>query len=1372
MQALLKKIAELLRLIHIDRRLKKLGAFIAVAVVFCTTYMLILPAITMENEVSCGFEEHTHTDTCYTFMEIGSGEDESGEKVFICELAEHTHSDNCYVSEDADLSALDEETRDFIQYVIDSIDALPDVEKIEAVIAEFEENEDYEGEAEYLAAISKQGYDCYSSYCVIEEYSEYITNVDKLYDTSAYWSAYTRGLNSDGSVSVNIYAVNSYTTSTSNYAPVIVYGGSASSLSVTDERGFYYWMGIVVECDSSGNYYVASVNTDYTSTGSTTKYNLSASSANGFVVFIWAGYGTEYEAALNNISAGDSVSVNFDYKTKTSDSNTVIGTVTFGGSVLEDKDNSEELHIVESADTYDLISINLYDYGSNINEMYTGNSEYPGFQQNGGTHTTFTSLSASMLNFGDSVTKDILAGTTSVTTSTASAINKMNTDNTANRPSENAMSYLLGDDGCPVLANGLSLGYLFTDGTYAKKQNTDNINGLFIQDTDTGLYHYNSHDNHAQFEADTNTFTLYKEVISPNYMMYPFGNFFPFADIVHDSKSSSDIDGTYLSLIANRSYSKYLNGEAVNDEYDEYLGLYNALTSFVRLMNTSYGTSWAAEDAVNYYFKQSGIKDSSGNYITFENDDLSDIYTLDYDVPSDFYFGMEMEMTFIQPKDGLTGTTGQEELVFYFTGDDDVWIYIDGVLFLDLSGIHRHVGGEIDFVNGKVYYYELLTTTGDVSDTPYKTETFEEILERAGASTDGLNDIGTFSDYTTHTLKFFYMERGSGSGVCRMNFNLPLVKDNTITITKEITVDEGNLDDILGDPYYSFQVFDAVDGEKTDVLYVDANTAFEVLDTTGNKIRDAVTDSNGIIKLKAGETAVITIEDSNVGEYYVREIIDEDFVAQYGQVIVDGSSVTTSIEGIYIGSDCFEGYESATKDILHGNTDFSFKNSIDSSELGAIKLTKELYGIPTDRSFTFIVTINDKLLPVDTPYVLISEDGTETEMTVTVEGEVSLKAGESVLIANILAGSFFEVTEGAESKESYILSYEEKSEYYYSDGDIAYGYILPASTVKPLVMTAINSEDGASVTIEGTKKLPFSDGNSHLYYISLQQVTSQSGEVLVDNGVQMQTPVEFSGSDDSLTQSFSFTLNYYDSILTTGETKYYYLIYEQYDESLADNTDFDTSSYVAEVTVTKTEDEITAMITALYKDGERVSEFSVDFENTLIGQITVSKEVIGGDENHYSADFEFELEFVYNDEPLSGAYVVEKTDSAAVVTSEELTVTDGKASVYIKHNESFTVKGIPIGTVVTVTEITQGYYTTYTLGGSDLLYDGNTCDIVVESGESTVKFFNGVSYVLPETGGTGTQLYIIGGLLTSLSAVFLLCYMKKCRERRLRSSRL
>lgn len=1362
MQLLLKKIAELLRLARIDERLKKLARVLAIAVVFATTYMLILPAITLETDVACGMQEHTHSESCYTLKESASGEESSDEYVLGCTLTEHTHSDACYITDNkTELDALINETQEIIRHVINEIDSLPTYDEIDAKLLEFAENGDEDGEIEYLTQLKKKAQNIYYTYSILGVYQDYITNADKLFELEWLWSAENLGLNSDGSFDINIYAVNNYTSDDYKsslgleYPPVLIYGGNKTEVGISDS--FLWWIGIVVESDSNGDFYVSKINTSY----SDNKSSLEATTDNGFVVFVWSG-DDDCNPAIANISVNDSVIVDFNYMTAAAYSGTALGTVTFGYVAEEEA----ELHIVESADTSELVKINLFDYGANINSLYSSNNNYPGFQQDYGTRTTLSSIGAYNMNFGNTVTADILAGISGLTKG-ATGLNRIEDINSS---LTGEMNYLLGDDGYPVTANNLSLAYLFTDNTYATKQNTDNINGLFQQITETGEYYYDSHLNHAQFDADTDTFILYEEKISANFMMYPFGNFLPFTDIENDAKQSSKINGTYLTKIANRAYTRYTNGESKNST-SEYLGLYNALTSFVSIMNKNYTSGWSAKDCANLYFKLNNVVDSSGNYVTFTDDDLDDIYTLDYDIPTDFYFGMEIDMNFIQPKGGLTGTTGKEPLNFYFTGDDDVWIYIDGVLFLDLTGIHRHVGGEIDFVNGVVNYYKLDTTIGDVSATPYTTETFAEILERAGKSTDGLNETGTFDDYSTHTLKFFYMERGSGSGVCCMNFNLPLVRDNTITITKEHNIDT----DILGNPDYYFQVLKAVDGEKTEDLFIGANTAYEVLDSAGNKIRDAVTDANGIIIIKAGETALITNSDDNIGEYYVRELINEDFVAQYGQVIVDGTSTTTSIHGIHIGSDYFDSHESEIKDILNGHTDFDFINSIDTSELGALMLTKELIGTENTSSFTFNITLDGEALPVGWNYMLISDDGAETEMSVTQEGKISLKAGESVLIKDILSGSYFTVSEEADSKGDYTLSYKESGTYYTTDGVSASGYILPASTVSPMVLTAVNSEKGTSVTLNGTKTLDDFNGDNYAYNILLQQVTDSSGEALTENGVQFNAPVSFGSSESELTQNFAFTLTYYESQIADGEHKFYYLIYEEYDESSSNFTVFDTTKYVAEITVTKTEDEITSLLTAFYKNGEAIStvDVSADFVNKLTGQLTISKEVTGdADQNQLSTEFEFIINMIHNDTPLNDTYTIIKTDSDGVSSESEITFENGTGYAYLSHGDTVSIKGIPIGTEVTITENNSDFLISHSIGNNEILTQGNEATLTVATGDISVHFYNHIAYVLPETGGTGNTMYIIGSMLICLSTVFLLCYTKKRRERRIESSRL
>lgn len=60
---------------------------------------------------------------------------------------------------------------------------------------------------------------------------------------------------------------------------------------------------------------------------------------------------------------------------------------------------------------------------------------------------------------------------------------------------------------------------------------------------------------------------------------------------------------------------------------------------------------------------------------------------------------MTMSAKFIQPKDGKINGNN---MVFEFSGDDDVWVYIDGVLVLDIGGIHNEVLGSINFADGTV----------------------------------------------------------------------------------------------------------------------------------------------------------------------------------------------------------------------------------------------------------------------------------------------------------------------------------------------------------------------------------------------------------------------------------------------------------------------------------------------------------------------------------------------------------------------------------------------------------------------------------------------------------------------------------------------
>lgn len=942
----------------------------------------------------------------------------------------------------------------------------------------------------------------------------------------------------------------------------LVWGGSAEEKNLGNGMAFTYWDAIVVE-SVNGTLYVSQIITD-----DVPKSDVKATTDDGFVLLL---YNTDVD-----VTVGDVVTVSFDYKQTTGYAASGYGTAVFSDpsapiQAKPVKDNTEKLDTVEGASTREFITVNLYDYGTNINEKYEQNKNYPGFQQEGGQKTV---SSAANSNFGNNITADLAAGDQGVTKNgTAVGINQVPN---ANRALSGVMRATLGEDGYPALQDGTSLKYLFSgdekDSTgtpYAVKQNQRSVDGLFQYNETTGSYHYNSRENHAQFNSENDTFTLYRQVITPNFTMYPFGNFLPFNDITNLSQQTSRIDRAYLREIADSAAYKGVSGQG-----EAYSTLASALNGWIGQMDASYGTDWTAENGVNSYFAGAGLSKR------FTDNELSDLYTLDYDEPTDFYFGMEMSMNFMQPKNGLTGKDGRQPMVYEFAGDDDVWVYIDGVLFLDLSGIHRHVGGKIDFVNGTVSYYALDPATGDVGTTPYETKSFAEILANAGRATDTLNSQGTFPNYSHHTLNFYYMERGSGSGVCRMNFNFPLLRENSISVTKELSVEGGASAELLGRPDFHFQVLKA-DGSG---LFIGAGKPYEILDTAGNRVGNGVTDEHGVFTIKEDQTAVFSKIKEDAGRYFVRELLDPALEAQYGSIVVDGTSVTKD-NNVQVGSDTFTGVDSPAKNVSDGSTVFCFNNRVTLKELGSLEISKTLTADAggSDQTFQLEVTLDGVPLPVGTAYTV----GDETR-TVSRAGVIELKPNETARIPSILAGSAFTVRETAASAVGYSVTYAVNGTA--QSGDQAAGTLDKASSVVKIAVH--NSERAAEARIPVTKYLESPDGKAHSYTVALTRVTDRTGETAAEPAVTRE--LTLSVTDTPGTGAFSLT--YPKTAVEDLPARFYYRVEERTVETERD-TLFDTAVYVAEVTVSETDGKLTAAVTHIWKDSEEAE--TIAFTNRL-----------------------------------------------------------------------------------------------------------------------------------------------------------------------------
>lgn len=124
-----------------------------------------------------------------------------------------------------------------------------------------------------------------------------------------------------------------------------------------------------------------------------------------------------------------------------------------------------------------------------------------------------------------------------------------------------------------------------------------------------------------------------------------------------------------------------------------------------------------------------------------------------------YHFGMGMSLDFEMPKDCknlLAGGT-RSDIIYKFTGDDDVWVFVDNKLVLDLGGIHEAITGTINLTQGT---YSIGSKVYELSSV--------------------LNS--DFSAGTKHNIKMFYLERGGTLSNCSIQFNIPI--ENTVPTYK------------------------------------------------------------------------------------------------------------------------------------------------------------------------------------------------------------------------------------------------------------------------------------------------------------------------------------------------------------------------------------------------------------------------------------------------------------------------------------------------------------------------------------------------------------------------------------------------------------
>ncbi len=171
-------------------------------------------------------------------------------------------------------------------------------------------------------------------------------------------------------------------------------------------------------------------------------------------------------------------------------------------------------------------------------------------------------------------------------------------------------------------------------------------------------------------------------------------------------------------------------------------------------------------------------------------------------------FGTKLQMDFTLTDDGKVETNkivGEKKektsIKFFFSGDDDVWVFIDGKLALDVGGAHGKVSGLLEFgetSDGKsnsVTAYVSKVKKGGTSDSdkngePVKTVTYNGETISFSAQGTTLNDLGKGQK---HTLTMYYMERGMWESNMAVAFNFP--DNNELQVQKEVDLTNVTDDD-------------------------------------------------------------------------------------------------------------------------------------------------------------------------------------------------------------------------------------------------------------------------------------------------------------------------------------------------------------------------------------------------------------------------------------------------------------------------------------------------------------------------------------------------------------------------------------------------
>lgn len=410
---------------------------------------------------------------------------------------------------------------------------------------------------------------------------------------------------------------------------------------------------------------------------------------------------------------------------------------------------------------------------------------------------------------------------------------------------------------------------------------------------------------------------------------------------------------------------------------------------------------------VNFEFKYDSdtnqyTYDSDQNHVHFENNTISQYerigpsvasdgtdlekngffpFTDENDNMTDYGFGMKLEVEFNLTQDKKIKN---ENIAFRFSGDDDVWVFIDGKLVLDLGGIHGARNGVIDFVDGVKYN---VNQAGEALG-------YEGINNSTAPSVD--NWLKDLNPNETHTLTMYYLERGGDESNCVIEFNLPVTQREGTLVFDKVDENDGRVGDAVFGLYANKEqianeapiltAMSADNGEvQFDISNLTTGTYFlkEISAPWGYEANDTVYQVN-ITENRTGS-------DANQKILVTGKITKEDSDQEITAIVNTKKEVgggTTNFTVTKEWDNSASGFEQPVKMTLYSGT-----------EPNGVKVTRKDNPITLSADQEWKYTWND--LPGDTEYYVVEEtDGFESHVDYDYQFEINGKLDKTTPCSN------------------------------------------------------------------------------------------------------------------------------------------------------------------------------------------------------------------------------------------------------------------------------------------------------------------------------------------------------------------------------------